>query len=300
MTVKLDSETGASETQLDDAVSQIDAMLASGMVHISMAHPVLSDVMIDQFISRANYPSTRPGIASFVAAIKMGEISTVSHDDATLTDLVLVLFADLVDSKGKAFVVDSIAKIDKSAAKAQAAAKLSAWRDKLGKLKLDGKLVQTQAKALYKKEQTARAKLDLVLAAMDALKSNVATELSIDKIFDIAYISKGLYIPEDVKKTSGTRSKVVRVWDKDKYTATSKIDGHDYTAVATIKDRDPDDTSKGEWVVVYTCKGKKYSGKGSTLNSANRIARGKMIDVVAKDMSKASHAPKLFGVKVKK
>ena len=274
---------------------KMDALLEAGVAHVvNIPHPVIEKVTTEAYVDNSSYARNKPGIVSFCQTMKAGDIGP-EHGEMTLLDIVTILFADVIEKKDLEFVTNAVASVDEAAKSAAAVAKMHLWREKL-----DGMgTVQTKAKALYKSREVTLAKLAGIDVKVDALLSEVATKLEVDKLFELTLIEAGIFLSESARKKVGERSEVVRVWDdKEEWSYTTTKGGVKCKAVARIKNRDADDPSKGDWTVTYTDidMEEDYTAVGTSLNSANLAARKLLFAGIDFDGKPNANGPKDFKV----
>ena len=270
----------------------MDKYLEAGYVALMVEHPITGQ-KTETLIPTSGYTQNKPGIAKFASDLKAGDISE-AHEGAGITDLALVVFSELVDEKGKDYVLDALTATGKSAAKAAKAAKIAGWRETLDSDDMADDMAQ--AADLFASIEAAKATLAALEADVATAKADVAKKLGIDPTFDLALVSTGWYISEDTKST-GKRSKVVRDYTADHYESAKgkTINEVEVASTADVTSRDAEGNPDG-WKIVYTAKGKSYAAEGAKFHKTHMAARKACMAVIAPENETAVNTPKWFEV----
>ena len=275
-----------------------DAYLAKGVVAIIKKHAVTGDDVQDT-LTIANYPATKPGITSFAKDVLGGAIDKEAHGDKSLQDLAQFAFFDRLSKKRddpKEFINEALATIDDSIKSAQKEAQLNAWRIALDAHKSGN--TQKQARGLYKELSILMAKRQELDATIANAKSELAKELDLDTTFDIALVDTGWYIASKTKAQG--KGKKMRAFEIKSYEVTRVMRGTKVKSIATVKSLDADNVPDNV-DVTYTVldgkhKGKKFDGTGDTLNQADSIARTALMDALDLPGVRANNAPEWYKV----
>ena len=270
----------------------MDKYLEAGYVALMVKHPITGEAT-ETLVPTSGYTQNQPGVAKFASDMKAGTISE-AHEGADISKLALVIFSELATAKGEQYVLDALARTDKSVAKAAKAAKLATWRELLDSDDMSDDM--SQAADLFASIEAAKATLAALEADVATAKADVAAKLGIDPTFDLALVSTGWYIAEDTKAT-GKRTKVTRDYSADHYEsdAGKTINEVEVSSSADVTSRDDEGQPTG-WKVVYTAKGKSYTAEGSKFHKTHMIARKACMAVIAPENETAVNTPKWFGV----
>jgi len=272
--------------------ASVDKYLDAGFIGIMVKHPITGEET-ESLIPTSGYTQNQPGVTKLMADLGQGSISK-AHGDKSVTDIAKIVFAELVKAKGDQYLLDAMARVDKSLETAQKAAKLASWREKLDGS--DFTEYQAAGKGLFASLESAKAELASVEAQIAEARKEVAEKLDIDKTFDLALVSSGWYVSEETK-TKGSREKVGRDYSADTYEQNSKsINGVAVKTSAKVTARDEDGEITGA-TVKYIAKGKTYTGTGDTLHDAHMKARESCMAVIAPDAKSSNvNTPKWFDV----
>jgi len=277
----------------------MDKYLESGFIGLMVEHP-LTHKLQESLLPIGNYSQDRPGIKKYLADVSEGELSKDAHGEATVQDVAKVVFAKLVGDKGEQYLLDAMAKSDKSLEAAAKEAKLETWRAQLDAPEFAESM--SYAASLYADRESLKAQMAELDAKVAQAKAEAAKTLGIDPTFDLAHVSTGWYVAEDTPKATGKKQPPVsRDYSADVYTQDGKsINEVAVKSVAKVTKRS-DDGKPSAWAVTYTAKGKSYSGEAKSLNKANQKARAACMAVIAPDAkTTACNAPEWFDVPVAK
>ena len=272
--------------------ASVDKYLEAGFIGIMVAHPITGEET-ESLIPTSGYTQNQPGVTKFMADLGQGSISE-AHGGKDATDLAEAVFAELVEAKGKQYLLDAMARVDKSLETAQKAAKLAVWRQTLDGA--DFAEYQAAGKTLFESLEAAKAEVADIESQIADARTEVAEKLDIDKTFDLALVSSGWYVSEETKP-KGTRTKVARDYSADVYTQEGKtINEVAVKTKAQVTSRDDEGAITGA-KVTYKAKGKTYTGEADTLHNAHMIARKACMEVIAPDAKAFTvNTPKWFDV----
>lgn len=273
--------------------NKTDKYLDNGIVAIIMPHPVTGDDVQDT-MTIANYPPTKPGITSFAKDVMRGAIDKNAHGDKTLQDLAQFAFFDRLSDKrddAQQFINDALATVDDSIKAAQLDAKLHKWRIALDAHN-SGK-TQKLAKDLYNELASLTAQRQELDAKIANAKDEIANALDLDATFDLSLVDTGWYVASKTKPQG--KGKKTRTYEVKTYEVTRVLRGTKVKSVANVKSID-DDGLPDSVDVTYTVldgkhKGKKFAATGDSLNKADSVARTELMDKLDLPGVRANNAP---------
>lgn len=245
-----------------------DDYLDAGFVGVLVKHPLTGKEQ-ETLLDLSTYPQNRPGIVKFGKDVLAGKIAPV-HGAKSLFNLAMFAFAKVAKDKGDKFVSDALASVDDSIKTAQKEQELTKWRDAIAKL--DNGKAQKVAIDLYTEQESIKAQLADVQERIATTKSEIATQLGIDKTFDLALVDTGWYVASDTKKSKPGVT-IERNYSADTYEVTRTMRGVKVLSVATIKERDKTGAPTN-WHVSYTVldgkhKGESFEHTSPSLNGAD-------------------------------